>query len=88
MAGRKNPGRAGVGAANRLHARLAALARPAGGFVSQPEPKTIGSFARGRQLTGGNFLFAGFLIESKAAPFGGGETVSFRIGCTLGEPGR
>ncbi|MDW4550211.1 heparinase II/III family protein [Defluviimonas sp. D31] len=67
MAGRKNPGRAGVGAANRLHARLAALARPAGGFVSQPEPKTIGSFARGRQLTGGNFLFAGFLIESKAA---------------------
>ena len=52
---------------NRLHARLATLARPAAGFVSQPEPKTIGSYARGRQLVGGNFLFAGFLIESKDA---------------------
>ncbi|MCB2115435.1 MAG: heparinase II/III family protein [Rhodobacteraceae bacterium] len=50
---------------HRLHARLAALARPATGFVSQPEPKSIGSFARGRQLTGGNFLFAGFLIEGR-----------------------
>ena len=50
-----------VGGFDRLHARLAALARPAAGFVSQPEPKTIGSFARGRQLIAGNFLFAGFL---------------------------
>lgn len=49
---------------DRLHARLAALSRPARGFVSQPEPKTIGSFARGRQLIGGNFLFAGFLITA------------------------
>ena len=48
---------------HRLHARLSALSRPATGFVSQPEPKTIGSFARGRQLTAGNFLFSGFLIE-------------------------
>ncbi|MFP1643700.1 heparinase II/III family protein [Pontitalea aquivivens] len=47
----------------RLAARLAARARPATGFVSQPEPRTIGSFARGRQLIAGNFLFAGFLIE-------------------------
>ncbi len=54
-----------LGFMHRLHARLAALARPATGFVSQPEPKTIGSFARGRQLTAGNFLFAGFLIEAK-----------------------
>jgi len=54
-----------VGGFDRIHARLAALARPATGFVSQPEPKTIGSFARGRQLIAGNFLFAGFLIESK-----------------------
>ncbi|MGC1427145.1 MAG: heparinase II/III family protein [Albidovulum sp.] len=50
---------------HRFHARLAALARPATGFVSQPEPKTMGSFARGRQLTAGNFLFAGYLIEAK-----------------------
>ncbi len=49
---------------HRLHARLAALSRPATGFVSQPEPKTIGSFARGRQLSAGNFLFAGSLIEA------------------------
>ncbi len=54
-----------VGLMHRLHARLAALAQPATGFVSQPEPKTIGSYARGRQLTAGNFLFAGFLIEGK-----------------------
>ena len=34
------------------------------GFVSQPEPRSIGLFARGRQLTAGNFLFAGHLVES------------------------
>ena len=49
---------------NRFHARLASLARPATGFVSQPEPRTIGSYARGRQLTAGNFLFAGYLVEA------------------------
>ncbi len=54
-----------VGVVDRLHARLAALARPAAGFVSQPEPKTIGSYARGRQLVAGNFLFAGFFLEAK-----------------------
>ena len=35
---------------NRFHARLSGLARPATAFTSQPEPRTIGSFARGRQL--------------------------------------
>lgn len=58
--------RARIGAArNRLSARLAAASRPATGFTSQPEPRTIGSFARGRQLIAGNFQFAGFLIEGK-----------------------
>lgn len=33
------------------------------GFVSAPEPRTIGSFARGRQLIAGNYLFAGTLLE-------------------------
>ncbi|MCC0062763.1 MAG: heparinase II/III family protein [Defluviimonas sp.] len=66
MARSATAARLSVGFADRFHARLAALARPATGFVSQPEPKSIGSFARGRQLTGGNFLFAGFLIESKS----------------------
>ena len=51
---------------NRLHARAASHARPASGFVSQPEPRTIGSFARGRQLLAGNFLFAGALVQDSA----------------------
>ncbi|THD73995.1 heparinase [Thalassobius vesicularis] len=49
---------------HRLHARLSGLSRPATGFVSQPEPRTIGSFAKGRQLLAGNFLFAGHLVEA------------------------
>ncbi|MDF1802378.1 heparinase II/III family protein [Thalassovita sp.] len=49
---------------HRLHAQLSGFARPATGFVSQPEPRTIGSFARGRQLVAGNFLFAGHLTEA------------------------
>ncbi|PYF11709.1 putative heparinase superfamily protein [Rhodobacter viridis] len=48
---------------DRLAARRAAKASPATGFVSQPEPRSIGSFARGRQMIAGNFLFAGFLVE-------------------------
>ncbi|MEL6204039.1 MAG: heparinase II/III family protein [Pseudomonadota bacterium] len=48
----------------RLHARLAGRAKGATGFVSQPEPRSFGSVARGRQLTAGNFLFAGFLVEA------------------------
>ncbi|MGJ8545698.1 MAG: heparinase II/III family protein [Sulfitobacter sp.] len=49
---------------NQWHARLAVRTRAhASGFVSQPEPRTIGSFARGRQLIAGNYLFAGTLIE-------------------------
>ncbi|WP_299964926.1 heparinase II/III family protein [uncultured Roseobacter sp.] len=49
---------------NRWHAARAGRmrARPVG-FVSSPEPRTIGSFARGRQLLAGNFLFAGHLLE-------------------------
>ena len=49
---------------NRIYARLATRARAATGFVSSPEPRTIGSFARGRQLVAGNYLFAGYLIEA------------------------
>lgn len=50
---------------HRAHARRASRARPATGFVSQPEPRTIGHFARGRQLVAGNFLFSGSLTEAK-----------------------
>lgn len=49
---------------NRLHARLAARGQTATGFRSNPEPKMIGHFARGRQLLAGNFLFSGHLIEA------------------------
>jgi len=49
---------------NRLRARLSTLSAPATGLTSQPEPRTIGSFARGRQISTGNFLFAGYLIEA------------------------
>ncbi len=50
---------------HRFHARLAARARPATAFVTSPEPRTIGHFARGRQLVAGNLLFAGSLTETK-----------------------
>lgn len=49
---------------NGLHARAASLSRPATAFTSTPEPRTIGTFARGRQITGGNFLFAGYLVQA------------------------
>lgn len=52
---------------HRVHARLTARARAATGFVSQPEPRTIGSFNRGRQLIAGNLMFAGHLIEAEDA---------------------
>jgi uncharacterized heparinase superfamily protein len=49
---------------NRWHAVRATRSTPkAMGFVSSPEPRTIGSFAKGRQLLAGNFLFAGHLVE-------------------------
>lgn len=51
---------------NRAHARLATRARPAVAFVAQPEPRTIGSFARGRQLIAGTYLLAGQLVEGRA----------------------
>ncbi|TNF64973.1 MAG: heparinase, partial [Rhodobacteraceae bacterium] len=50
---------------NRLFARLSRRQASVRGFVSQPEPRSIGSFARGRQMVAGNLLFAGYLIEAK-----------------------
>jgi uncharacterized heparinase superfamily protein len=52
---------------NRWYARRASRARPPTGFVSQPEPRTIGSFAKGKQLVAGNLLFAGHLVEAPGA---------------------
>jgi uncharacterized heparinase superfamily protein len=49
---------------NKFHAWRAARGPAATGFLSQPEPKSMGSFAKGRQLIAGNFLFAGQLVEA------------------------
>ncbi len=49
---------------NRLYARLSQRRKAVSGFVSQPEPRTVGSYARGRQLVAGNLLFAGYLVEA------------------------
>ncbi|WP_050930347.1 heparinase II/III family protein [Aestuariivita boseongensis] len=52
---------------NRLYARLSRRQKAARGFVSSPEPRTIGSYARGRQLVAGNLLFSGYLVEAQNA---------------------
>ncbi len=49
---------------HRVHARRAARVRPATAFVQQPEPRTIGRMARGRQLLAGDYLFSGVLTEA------------------------
>lgn len=49
---------------NRMHARAARFSSAATAFTTTPEPRTIGSFARGRQINGGNFLFAGYLVQA------------------------
>ncbi len=49
---------------NRMHARAARFAAGATAFTTTPEPRTIGAYARGRQINGGNFLFAGFLVQA------------------------
>ncbi len=49
---------------HRVAARRSARAIPATGFTSTPEPRTIGLFARGKQLVAGNFLFAGHLVSA------------------------
>ncbi|PLL14526.1 heparinase [Tabrizicola sp. TH137] len=49
---------------NRFAVWRAGLARRATAFRSQPEPRSIGLFARGRQLVAGNFLFAGKLVQA------------------------
>ena len=50
---------------NRLYARLSQRQKAVSGFVGEPEPRTVGSFARGRQLVAGNLLFAGYLVEAQ-----------------------
>ena len=54
----------GMTLGNRLAIWRAGFGKAASGFVSQPEPRSIGLYARGKQLVAGNFLFAGHLIEA------------------------
>ncbi|MEP3348132.1 MAG: heparinase II/III family protein [Litoreibacter sp.] len=50
---------------DKVHARLSGMGTQATGFVSQPEPRTIGSFAKGKQLAAGNFQFGGHLVQAE-----------------------
>jgi uncharacterized heparinase superfamily protein len=46
------------------YAMWRALKAPAArGFASQPEPRTIGLYARGKQLLAGNFVSGGLVVE-------------------------
>ncbi len=56
-----------AGFADRYAAFAARRAKPAAGFVSQPEPRSIGLYARGKQLVAGNILFSGHLAEAPGA---------------------
>ena len=50
--------------ADRYAAFAARWAKPAAGFVSQPEPRSIGLYARGKQMVAGNILLAGHLAQA------------------------
>ncbi|MCB1335136.1 MAG: heparinase II/III family protein [Roseivivax sp.] len=52
---------------NRWHARRACRFNVPTPIVLRTEPRSIGSFARGRQLCSGNLQFAGHLIEADDA---------------------
>lgn len=54
--------------ADRLAVFAARRARAAEGFVSQPEPRSIGTHSRGAQLVSGNVLLAGHLAEAPDVP--------------------
>lgn len=67
MTGKPDTGGLGGSLGNRLAMWRARRAAPALGFASQPEPRTIGLYARGRQLVAGNFVFGGHLTEAPGA---------------------
>lgn len=48
---------------DRVHARLSGMRTQVKGFVYQPEPRAMGSFAKGKQLVAGNFQFGGHLVQ-------------------------
>ncbi|MFY0693335.1 MAG: heparinase II/III family protein [Paracoccaceae bacterium] len=52
---------------DQVQTRFPGRRHKATAFVSQPEPRTIGSYARGRQLAAGNFRFGGHLVQARGA---------------------
>jgi uncharacterized heparinase superfamily protein len=66
MAGGGFSGRTGK-MSRKLALWRAGRVRTATGFVGQPEPRSMGLDARGKQLISGNFLFGGGLIEMPGA---------------------
>jgi uncharacterized heparinase superfamily protein len=68
VAGRRIPPIGTGQLADRYAAIAAGRAKPATGFRSQPEPRSIGLYARGKQLTAGNILLAGHLAEAPGVP--------------------
>ncbi len=53
---------------NRFAMWRARRAAPVTGFASQPEPRTIGLYSRGKQLMSGNFMASGHLIAAPDRP--------------------
>ncbi|WP_208348932.1 heparinase II/III family protein [Pseudaestuariivita rosea] len=49
---------------NRRHARRAARSRQKVELVEPPEPRTIGSYGRGRHLLSGKVMLAGYLVSA------------------------
>lgn len=50
---------------NKWAARRAGRAHPQISMKMHPDPRSIGSYARGRQLCAGNFVFAGHLVQQE-----------------------
>ncbi len=48
---------------DRVHARLSGMRTQVTGFVYQPEPRSMGSYAKGKQLVAGNLQFGGHLVQ-------------------------
>ncbi len=53
---------------DRVHARLSGMRSQVTGFVYQPEPRSMGSYAKGKQLIAGNFQFGGHLVQQPETP--------------------
>lgn len=54
---------------NKIAARSGAFSSAPTAFVSSPEPRSIGLYARGKQLVAGNYLFAGQLLSGARLEF-------------------